>query len=133
MVGADAFFDRGLEHPADCLEFRFSNLLHNAAKFTAAGGQIWLSAEKRDGAVVVSVRDTGIGLPAEQQGEIFEMFAQVEHPYGEEPGLGVGLALAKSLVELHGGRIEVHSGGAGEGAEFRVHLPIANEPADSSE
>jgi signal transduction histidine kinase/CheY-like chemotaxis protein len=103
----------------------FSNLLNNAAKYTPEGGHIWLSAEHRDGEVAVSVRDTGIGLAAEHRSRIFEMFAQVspalEHSQG---GLGIGLALVRSLLNLLDGTIEARSDGLGLGSEFIVRLPV---------
>jgi signal transduction histidine kinase/ActR/RegA family two-component response regulator len=106
-----------------------SNLLSNAAKYTPKGGRIRLAAERRGGDVVISVKDTGIGIPAEMQENIFEMFAQAKHPLQKGvPGLGIGLALVKSLIEMHEGSIEVHSDGTGKGSEFRVRLPIQVEP-----
>jgi CheY-like chemotaxis protein len=109
-----------------------SNLLNNAAKYTPRGGCIRVSAEPQQDEIAIVVRDSGIGIPAEMREAIFEMFAQVRHP--SEPGhagLGIGLTLARSLVHLHGGRIEVHSEGAGRGAEFRVRLPLTVAAADA--
>jgi PAS domain S-box-containing protein len=107
----------------------FSNLLNNAAKYTEKGGHIWLTAERQGGEVIVSVRDTGIGITADYLPHIFEMFAQavpaLERSHG---GLGVGLALVKGLVELHGGTIEAHSAGPGRGSEFIVGLPVIEGP-----
>ena len=107
-----------------------SNLLNNAAKYTEQGGHIWLSAERQQGEVVLSVRDTGIGLAAEHLPHLFEMFSQatpaLERSQG---GLGIGLALVRGLVELHGGRVEARSGGIGQGSEFIVYLPIGDGPA----
>lgn len=103
----------------------FSNLLANAAKYTDKGGHIWLTADQHDGEVVVSVRDTGIGIETEHLPYIFEMFSQatpaLERSQG---GLGIGLALVRGLVELHGGAVEAHSNGHGMGSEFIVRLPI---------
>jgi PAS domain S-box-containing protein len=102
------------------------NLLTNAAKYTPSGGQIWLTGRRKDGGVQLSVRDTGLGIPAEMLPHIFDMFAQVESSLSRaRGGMGLGLALAKKLVELHGGRIEVHSAGDGKGSEFVVWLPTA--------
>lgn len=102
------------------------NLLTNAAKYTPPGGQIWLTGRRKDGGVELSVRDTGLGIPADMLPHIFDMFAQVEsHLSRARGGLGLGLALARKLVELHRGRIEVHSAGHGKGSEFVVWLPTA--------
>jgi PAS domain S-box-containing protein len=104
----------------------FSNLLNNAAKYTEQGGRIWLSAEAHDGEVVVRVRDTGIGIPAELLPDVFEMFTQVDQSLERSRGgLGIGLTLARRLVEMHKGTIEARSGGAGLGSEFIVRLPAA--------
>lgn len=111
----------------------FSNLLINACKYTPRGGQIWLTVEPQDSQVVVQVRDTGAGIPADMLGRIFEMFTQV-HPglEGSQQGLGIGLSLVRRLVELHGGSVEAHSDGPGKGSRFTVRLPMlrdASEPA----
>jgi PAS domain S-box-containing protein len=107
----------------------FSNLLNNAAKYTERGGRIRLSAERRDGEVAVTVKDTGIGLAAEMMPHLFEMFSQAT-PARErsQGGLGIGLSLVKGLVEMHGGAIEARSDGPGHGSEFTVRLPIAAAP-----
>jgi CheY-like chemotaxis protein/anti-sigma regulatory factor (Ser/Thr protein kinase) len=103
-----------------------SNLLNNAAKYTPEGGRIRLTAERRGDQVVISVTDTGIGIPVELQKSVFNMFTQSKHPLDKDvQGLGIGLSLSKSLVEMHQGSIEVRSDGAGKGSEFRVSLPIA--------
>ena len=101
-----------------------SNLLSNAAKYTADGGHIHVTV-RRDGATaVIAVRDDGIGIPAEMQSRVFDMFAQVDRTLKRaQGGLGIGLALARTLVELHGGRIEVHSAGLNQGSEFVVRIP----------
>ncbi|HEY0886778.1 MAG TPA: ATP-binding protein [Ramlibacter sp.] len=101
-----------------------TNLLSNAAKYTNDGGHIELGA-RRDGAqVVITVRDDGIGLAPEAQAQIFEMFSQVAPAIERsEGGLGIGLALSRGLVGLHGGSIAVRSAGAGQGSEFIVSLP----------
>ncbi|HVL55201.1 MAG TPA: ATP-binding protein [Burkholderiaceae bacterium] len=104
----------------------FSNLLHNAAKYTDPGGRIRLQAAVEESAVVVRVGDTGIGLSPEALSQIFEMFAQVDQSLERvQAGLGVGLTLARRLVELHGGTISAHSAGLGRGSEFVVRLPLA--------
>jgi len=102
-----------------------ANLLNNAAKYTDPGGQIWLTARREEGNAVVSVRDTGVGIPAEMLPRIFDMFTQVDRTRTRaQGGLGIGLTLAKSLVELHDGCIEAHSDGFGRGSEFIVRLPL---------
>ena len=107
----------------------FANLLDNAAKYTEKGGHIWLTTERRTEDVVVSVRDTGIGITAEQLPHIFEMFAQVAPALvRSQGGLGIGLSLVKGLVELHGGSVEARSAGYGKGSEFIVRLPIVEAP-----
>ncbi len=102
----------------------FANLLNNAAKYTEPGGRIWLSAREEGGRAVISVRDSGIGIEAPQLPFVFDMFSQLapalERARG---GLGIGLALTRGLVELHGGSIEAFSAGAGQGSEFVVLLP----------
>jgi two-component system CheB/CheR fusion protein len=102
-----------------------ANLLNNAAKYMDRGGHIWLSAVRGERDVVISVRDEGIGIPCEALPTIFEMFMQVEESLARSRGgLGIGLTLARQLVELHGGSIEAQSQGPGKGAEFRVRMPI---------
>ena len=105
-----------------------SNLLNNAAKYTPEGGQIRLSVTREGSDVLVAVRDDGIGIPAEMQRQVFEMFAQIDRPMEKGyVGLGIGLTLVKRLVEMHGGRIEVRSDGTGKGSEFTVRLPVLVE------
>jgi len=101
------------------------NLLNNAAKYTDEGGTIWLSVQRRGNEAVVKVRDTGVGISPEMLAQVFELFTQVEEARGRsQGGLGVGLALVRGLVELHGGTVEAHSEGSGKGSEFVVRLPI---------
>jgi len=101
------------------------NLLNNACKFTDRGGRIWLTVEDEGGLAVVRVRDTGIGLAAEQLGRVFELFAQVDNSLERaRDGLGLGLTLVKKLVEMHNGTVEAHSEGLGRGSEFVVRLPL---------
>ena len=103
----------------------FSNLLINAAKYTTRGGHIELSATNGDGQVIVSVRDSGIGIAAEMMPKIFNLFSQAQPALGRtEEGLGVGLTMVRALVELHGGTIEARSEGIGHGSEFIVRLPV---------
>ena len=108
-----------------------SNLLSNAAKYTLPGGQIRLSARVVNGFAEIEVSDTGIGIPDEMKSKIFELFAQVKNPTSRaQEGLGIGLALVKQLVELHGGTISLESSGLNKGSTFRVCLPVlAEEPA----
>jgi len=113
----------------------FGNLLSNAAKFTEPGGRIGLTAEWQGSEIVVSVKDTGIGIPPDKVESIFEMFSQVDRTLGRsQSGLGIGLTLAKRLVELHGGSIEARSAGLGQGSELIVRLPtLGEEPLQASE
>ncbi len=102
----------------------FSNLLTNSAKYTERGGHIWFAAERRRQDVVVTVRDNGIGIPAESLPSIFDMFSQVDRSIERATGgLGIGLALVKGLVEMHYGTVSVESAGAGKGSTFTVRLP----------
>jgi two-component system CheB/CheR fusion protein len=121
-----------LEADATRLSQVLANLLNNAAKYTSKEGHIWLVAERRQGEVAVSVRDTGIGIAAEHLPHVFEMFSQVTPALERsQGGLGIGLALVKGLVELHGGRVEAHSGGVNLGSEFTVILPTV-EPLEEA-
>jgi signal transduction histidine kinase/ActR/RegA family two-component response regulator len=111
----------------------FGNLLHNAAKYTHPGGRVAVRAACRGREVTVTVADTGIGIPAEQVRSIFDMFAQVDASLERSAGgLGIGLALVKGLVEMHGGRVDARSEGAGKGSEFTVTLPVAEPPVDAA-
>ena len=102
----------------------FANLLNNAAKYSDPGGRIELVASEADGEVRVRVRDSGIGLTTEQIANIFELFSQVDTAIERaRGGLGIGLTLVQKLTEMHGGRVEVRSGGLGRGSEFSVCLP----------
>ena len=102
-----------------------ANLLSNAARYTEAGGRIELKVENGS-EIAIMVRDTGIGIPPEALHTIFDMFAQVEgRSRVHDGGLGIGLALVRGLVELHGGRVSASSAGRGHGAEFTVTLPSA--------
>jgi PAS domain S-box-containing protein len=102
-----------------------SNLLANAAKYSEPGGRVVLRAQAVNGCAEISVRDTGVGIEADALPRIFEMFAQAKSSLDRaEGGLGIGLALVKGLVELHGGTVEAQSDGAGKGALFVVRLPL---------
>jgi CheY-like chemotaxis protein len=106
----------------------FSNLLTNSARYTEPGGRIWLTAEPREDEVVVSVQDTGIGIPTDALPHIFEMFSQVDRSMERSTGgLGIGLALVKGLVEMHGGVVTAESAGLGKGSTFTVRLPVLEE------
>ena len=118
-----------LSVPVDCDADRIQqvmvNLLRNAARYTPPGGRISLSVAAEGGEGVVRIHDTGVGIPSGQLKEIFELFTQV-HPDNVESraGMGIGLALARELVELHGGTIQARSDGIGKGSEFIVRLPL---------
>ena len=104
----------------------FANLLNNAAKYTPAGGRIALTVRREGAMVAVAVRDTGIGIPVDMLPRVFDLFTQVDrHARQAQGGLGIGLTLVKTLVEMHGGRVEAHSDGPGRGSEFVVRLPLA--------
>jgi signal transduction histidine kinase len=101
-----------------------TNLLINAAKYTRPGGNILLGAELIQGMLLVRVRDDGIGISPEMLDQVFETYWQVPSlNEGPSKGLGIGLSLVKSLVELHGGTIRAYSQGLGAGAEFVVQVP----------
>jgi PAS domain S-box-containing protein len=104
----------------------FANLLNNAAKYTDAGGRIRVDVWREGGQMLASVRDTGIGIPAEALPRVFDMFAQAHRAVGRgQGGLGIGLTMVRSLVEMHHGSVEAHSAGSGTGSEFVVRLPLA--------
>jgi PAS domain S-box-containing protein len=104
------------------------NLLNNASKFTDKGGRIALTVEREGGHVAIRVRDTGIGISAENLPRVFDMFAQVDTSLERSrDGLGIGLTLVKTLVEMHGGTVEARSDGPGLGSEFVVRLPVLAE------
>jgi len=114
-----------------------ANLLNNAAKYTEPGGRIWLSAEAQEGEsgswAAISVRDNGIGIPVSMLSRVFELFTQIDrHSDLAQGGLGIGLALVKSLVEMHGGTVEARSEGPSRGSEFTIRLPLvrAARPAE---
>jgi CheY-like chemotaxis protein len=123
------------------------NLLNNAAKYTEPGGRIWLTAERAPadpppeggggsgaGDLVLRVRDTGTGIAAELLPHVFDMFTQGVRALDQgRGGLGVGLTLVRSLVQMHGGSVEVHSEGPGRGSEFVVRLPLAKGPPEPAE
>jgi signal transduction histidine kinase len=117
-----------LQADAGRLEQVFVNLLSNAAKYTNPGGRIWLSAEREQGEAVVRIRDTGIGIDPNALPHVFDLFVQADPSSRRaDPGSGIGLALVRSLVERHGGRVGATSPGRGKGSEFTVRLPITAE------
>ena len=119
-----------LEADPTRLEQVFWNLLSNAAKYTDPGGRIRLSAAREEDEAVVVVEDTGIGIDPSMLGRVFDMFVQADDRGDRsEGGLGLGLSLVKSLVALHGGRVEARSEGPGRGSTFVVRLPVAREAA----
>jgi signal transduction histidine kinase len=104
----------------------FANLLNNAARYTPDGGRVSITARAQLDAVEVAVEDNGLGIAPEMLEAIFEPFLQIEHKERRaQGGLGLGLALARSVIELHGGTISAESGGTGHGSRFSVRLPAA--------
>jgi PAS domain S-box-containing protein len=109
----------------------FGNLLNNSAKYTEWGGHIWLTAAREGDHVAVAVRDTGIGIPVSALPKIFDLFSQVDRSIERSKGgLGIGLALVKGLVEMHGGTVQAASSGPGQGSTFTVRLPVLRESAE---
>jgi signal transduction histidine kinase/DNA-binding response OmpR family regulator len=112
-----------------------SNLLNNAAKYTTEAGQIWVTLEPSGDRCLIRVRDSGIGIPEKMLAHVFELFTQVDHSLDRsQGGLGIGLTLVRTLVELHEGTVEVFSPGSNQGSEFVVNLPAwskACAPADA--
>jgi signal transduction histidine kinase/ActR/RegA family two-component response regulator len=113
------------------LEQVFANLLNNATKYTERGGSIEVIEEEDNGAVRVRVRDTGFGIPVTMLPHVFDLFTQADRTLDRaQGGLGIGLTLVKTLVELHGGTVAAHSDGPGQGSEFVVRLPIVAQPPE---
>ncbi|MGH9868689.1 MAG: ATP-binding protein [Candidatus Polarisedimenticolia bacterium] len=111
-----------------------ANLLNNAAKYTPERGRIWLTSESLAGEVILRVRDTGIGIPPETLPRIFDLFTQADASIGRsQGGLGIGLMLVRSLVEMHGGTVEASSSGPHKGSEFTVRLPMMERIPSSKE
>ncbi len=127
------FIDLTFEHELGSLVFEFdlikmdqivSNLIGNALKFTPKDGSVWVALEYSGGNVVLSVADTGQGIPKENQSMVFERFYQVDSKLSRShEGMGIGLSLTKDFVELHGGTISVESG-KNEGSVFTVKIPV---------
>jgi PAS domain S-box-containing protein len=110
-----------------------ANLLNNAAKYTPKGGRVELTAGREGQQAVVRVRDTGLGISPEMLDRIFEMFTQVDAVGSRsQGGLGIGLTVVRSLVEMHGGTVAADSAGLGQGSEFVVRLPLAEPPRGSA-
>ncbi|MGH8252393.1 MAG: ATP-binding protein, partial [Steroidobacteraceae bacterium] len=110
----------------------FSNILNNACKYTPPGGKIWLTSEARDGQIVVTVKDSGIGIAPDQLNVIFDLFAQIDRTLERtQSGLGIGLTLVKRLAQMHGGTVDALSKGLGTGTEIVVRLPTINEVRES--
>lgn len=112
----------------------FGNLINNACNYTDPSGRITVTAKVTGGEVDISVKDDGVGIPAEMLPRVFDMFSQVDHSLERSHGgLGIGLTLVKRLVEMHNGSVSAHSEGVGKGSVFVVGLPVAAEPkqADS--
>jgi PAS domain S-box-containing protein len=113
-----------LEADPTRLEQVLTNLLNNASKFTDPGGRIWITAEREGDRAVVRVKDSGVGIEPAMLPEVFGLFVQAERRLDRsQGGLGIGLSLVKSLVEMHGGTVTAHSEGPGRGSEFIVRLP----------
>lgn len=111
----------------------FGNLLTNACKFTPVGGRIWLTATPHAHDVVVTVRDSGLGIPPDMLDRVFEMFTQVGRSVERTAGLGIGLHLVKRLVEMHGGTVAGASDGDGKGSTFTVVLPLLAVQSESTQ
>ena len=132
------FFDRLSGQPmivtgdAARLQQAVSNLLANAAKYTPAGGEVSLDAHTENGEVVLTVQDTGVGIPPDKLGTIFDLFVQSDHTlHRSDGGMGIGLTLVRSIIEMHGGRVTVHSDGEGQGCTFEVRLPRFEADTDT--
>jgi PAS domain S-box-containing protein len=105
-----------------------SNLLNNAAKYTPEGGRIWLSASLENGQALIRVKDAGEGISRHLLDQVFDLFVQADGSLDRtQGGLGLGLTIVKHIVEMHGGRIEARSAGAGKGSEFLVWLPVRDK------
>ena len=119
----------GIEGDPQRLHQVFVNLITNAAKYTPPGGRIWVKGTIEGDEAVARIEDNGVGIPQEMLPGIFELFTQVGTTRRQaEGGLGIGLALVKNLVTLHGGSVQVKSSGPGKGSEFAVRLPLSASP-----
>ena len=114
-----------VEGDAGRLTQAVSNLLHNAAKYTPNGGEIHVDLEQDNHHSVIRVRDNGIGIAPATLSGIFDLFVQADHSLDRtSAGLGIGLTVTRTLIEMHGGTVEVHSDGIGKGSEFVLRLPL---------
>jgi PAS domain S-box-containing protein len=109
------------------------NLLNNAAKYTPEAGDISLVVERENESLLLCVSDSGCGIAPDKVAQVFEMFARIEDDDRRQAGLGVGLTLAKQLVEMHGGTLEAASDGLGKGSRFTIRLPLCQPPAEPSQ
>jgi PAS domain S-box-containing protein len=119
--------DEPMPLEGDCVRLTqvVSNLLNNAAKYTRQGGQIWLTVTRDHGEAVISVRDTGEGIPSTLLPQLFDIFTQAQRTLDRsQGGLGLGLTIVRKIVEMHGGRVAARSDGPGKGSEFIVRLPL---------
>jgi PAS domain S-box-containing protein len=117
-----------LEADTTRLTQALSNVVGNAAKYTEPGGHIWLTVERDGGEAVVRVRDTGIGIAPAMLPKVFDLFTQANRSLDRsQGGLGIGLTVAKRLIEMHGGSVTAHSKGEGQGSEFVIRLPLLAE------
>jgi signal transduction histidine kinase len=105
----------------------FANLLANGVKYGTRGGNLWVSARREHADAIVRVRDDGVGIPVDMLRRIFDLFAQAhDGNVRASAGMGIGLAVVRSLVELHGGSVDAHSAGPGTGSEFTIRLPLSS-------
>ena len=120
-----------IEGDAERLHQVFVNLINNAIKYTPPGGRIWVKGTVEPGEAVARVEDNGSGISGDMLPKLFEMFTQVESSRAmAQGGLGIGLALVKNLVTLHGGSVQAKSDGAGKGSEFTVRLPLRSHSGE---